>query len=111
MSENSAPMEQEAVHSAPILTLNPEIGDKKILEQAVEMLDSLKIPEAPDAGKAVEAAQSLEESLTEAEKVQVAAFAKTIDLTNPDHVMLYGADAQKKVSSFADSVLDSVTEP
>ena len=110
MSENNAaaPVEQEAVHSAPILTLNPDIGDKKILEQAVEMLDSLKVPEAPDAGKAVEAAQTLEEGLTEAEKVQVAAFAKTIDLTNPDHVMLYGADAQKKVSSFADSVLASV---
>ena len=112
MSENTAaqqaPAEQEAVHSAPILTLNPELGDKKILEQAVEMLENLKTPAAPDAKEAVEAAETLEDSLTEAEKVQVAAFAKTIDLSNPDHVMLYGAEAQKKVSSFADSVLASV---
>jgi len=113
MSENNAaaqeaPVEQEAVHAAPVLTLNPELGDKKILEQAVEMLENLKVPEAPDAKEAVEAAESLEEGLTEAEKAQVAAFAKTIDLTNPDHVMLYGAEAQKKVSSFADSVLASV---
>ncbi len=111
MSETNAaqaPVEQEAVHAAPILTLNPELGDKKILEQAVEMLENLKTPQAPDAKEAVEASEKLEDSLTDAEKVQVAAFAKTIDLTNPDHVMLYGAEAQKKVSSFADSVLASV---
>ena len=108
MSETNTSAAQEAVHAAPILTLTPEISDRKILEQAVEMLDNLQAPAAPDAGQAVEAAESLEESLTDAEKVQVAAFAKTIDLTNPDHVMLYGAEAQKKVSSFADSVLSSV---
>ena len=38
----------------------------------------------------------------------MSAFAKTIDLTNPDHVMLYGADAQKNISSFADTVLGNV---
>ena len=39
---------------------------------------------------------------------QVSEFSKTIDLTNPDHVMLYGADAQKKISGFADTVLSNV---
>ncbi|MBE5770548.1 MAG: toxic anion resistance protein [Clostridiales bacterium] len=96
---------ETAVHSAPVLTLNPELGDKMVLEKAVDMLNELKAPAAPDAKEAVEA---LDSTLTEAEKIQVSEFAKTIDLTNPDHVMLYGADAQKKISTFADTVLGGV---
>ena len=71
----------------------------------VSQLNELKTPAAPDAKDAVAA---LDSALTDEEKEQVTAFASTIDLTNPDHVMLYGADAQKKISSFADSVLSSV---
>ncbi len=98
---------QETIHAAPILTLHPEAENKQVLEQAVELFSGVtaEAPAAPDAKEAVEA---LDSTLSEAEKAQVAAFAKTIDLTNPDHVMLYGADAQKKVSSFADTVLAGV---
>ena len=102
MTETNASAQQA---SAPILTLSPDMGDKQVLEKAVDMLNELKSPAAPDAKQAVEA---LDSTLTEAEKQQVEAFAKTIDLTNPDHVMLYGADAQKKISSFADTVLSGV---
>ncbi|MBR4361050.1 MAG: toxic anion resistance protein [Clostridia bacterium] len=108
MSESNAAQQaaENQVHSAPILTLHSsEAEDRQTLEKAVEMLNELKVPAAPDAKEAVEA---LDSSLTDEEKVQVAAFAKTIDLTNPDHVMLYGADAQKKISSFADTVLAGV---
>lgn len=108
MSESNAAQQapETQVHSAPILTLHSsEAEDRQTLEKAVEMLNELKVPTAPDAKEAVEA---LDSSLTDEEKVQVAAFAKTIDLTNPDHVMLYGADAQKKISSFADTVLAGV---
>lgn len=35
-------------------------------------------------------------------------FSSKIDLANPQHVMLYGADAQKKVSTFADTILAEV---
>ena len=94
-----------ATAKAPVLTLSPEMGDKMVLEKAVDALNELKTPAAPDAKEAVEA---LDATLTEAEKQQVMDFAKTIDITNPDHVMLYGADAQKKISSFADTVLGSV---
>ena len=100
MSENSA-----QAHAAPVLTLQPDLQDKMALEKAVDMLNDLKAPAAPDAKEAVAA---LDSTLTEEEKQQVAEFAKTIDLTNPDHVMLYGADAQKKISSFSDTVLSSV---
>lgn len=106
MSEQNAAMQQAPeTHSAPVLTLTPEAGDKQTLENAVEKLNDLKVPAVPDAKDAIE---SLDSALTEAERKQVEEFSKTIDLTNPDHVMLYGADAQKKISSFADSVLGNV---
>ena len=89
-------------HAAPVLTLHPEMEDKMKLEKAVDTLNQLEAPAAPDA------IAQLDAELTEEEKAQAEAFAKTIDLTNPDHVMLYGADAQKKISSFADSVLATV---
>lgn len=108
MSENHAAeaMQKEPVtHSAPVLTLHPEMEAMQAVEQAVDMLEDMKAPAAPDAKEAVEA---LDATLTDEEKIQVAAFSKTIDLTNPDHVMLYGADAQKKISGFADTVLANV---
>ena len=106
MSEQNAAMQQAPeTHSVPVLTLTPEAGDKQMLENAVEKLNDLKVPAVPDAKDAIE---SLDSALTEAERKQVEEFSKTIDLTNPDHVMLYGADAQKKISSFADSVLGNV---
>lgn len=100
-----AAQEAPQAHTAPVLTLNSDAENKKMIEQAVEMLNELKAPAAPDAKEAIEA---LDATLTDEEKIQVSAFAKTIDLTNPDHVMLYGADAQKKISSFADTVLANV---
>ena len=103
-----APAEEAQTHTAPILTLHPEAEAKQTIEKAVEMLNELKTPEAPDAQEAVDMAEALDSSLTDEEKIQVAAFSKTIDLTNPDHVMLYGADAQKKISGFADTVLANV---
>lgn len=108
MSEtNAAPQAQEAatVHSAPVLTLHPDMGDKLVIEKAVDSLTAAPAPQAPDAKEAV---SDLSASLTDAEKQQVSAFAQSIDLTNPDHVMLYGADAQKNISSFADTVLGNV---
>ena len=103
MTENNF---AETQHSAPILTLHPEQEARQTVEKAVDMLEDLKnAPQAPDAREAVAA---LDSSLTDEEKIQVAAFSKTIDLTNPDHVMLYGADAQKKISGFADTVLANV---
>ena len=104
MTENNFAEAQQ--HSAPVLTLHPEQEARQAVEKAVDMLEDLKnAPPAPDAKEAVAA---LDSSLTDEEKIQVAAFSKTIDLTNPDHVMLYGADAQKKISGFADTVLGNV---
>ena len=111
LNPNSVPQQAaeaaEQTHSVPVLTLVPEAGEKQILEKAVEALSELNnvTPAAPDGAAAV---AQLDSELTDAERRQVDEFSKQIDLTNPDHVMLYGADAQKKISSFADSVLANV---
>ena len=107
MTENEFAAQEAVQHSAPILTLHPEQEARQAVEKAVDMLEDLKTqaPQAPDAKEAVAA---LDSTLTEEEKRQVAEFSKTIDVTNPDHVMLYGADAQKKISGFADTVLGNV---
>lgn len=88
----------------PVLTLNTtEEETKAALDQAVAQLEA---PQAPNADKEVAAA--LDDNFTQQEKEEIKRFAGTIDITNPDHVMLYGADAQKKVSEFSDTILQSV---
>ncbi|MBQ4639962.1 MAG: toxic anion resistance protein [Clostridia bacterium] len=108
MSEQNAAqaVAAETTPAVPVLTLTPDMGNKQVIENAVEMLNELKTPAAPES--ADEVVEKLDATLTEEEKAQVAEFAKTIDVSNPDHVMLYGADAQKKISTFADTVLGNV---
>ena len=56
-----------------------------------------------------EQAPGLDESqLTEAEKKAIEDFIKKVDVTNPDHVLLFGADAQKKIADFSQTALDAV---
>ena len=105
MSEQNNPT-NENVHTAPVLTLNSQQAEMVQMENAAAMLEQAAA--APAVKDAEEIVASLESSLTPDEMKEVEAFAGQIDLMNPDHVMMYGADAQKKVSSFADSILESV---
>ena len=88
----------------PVLTLKPE--EETMQEAVAQAVAQLEAPAAPNADNAVAAA--LDENFTEEEKAEIARFAGTIDVTNPDHVMLYGADAQKKVSAFSDTILANI---
>ena len=90
-------------NKVPILSLNSDSNAKVALEQAVAQLEA---PQAAEADAAVAAA--LDDTFTEEERREIERFAGTIDVTNPDHVMLYGADAQKKVSEFSDTILATV---
>ncbi|MCF0111543.1 MAG: toxic anion resistance protein [Erysipelotrichaceae bacterium] len=47
-------------------------------------------------------------ALTEEEKKQVEEFAKTIDLTQSNVILQYGASAQKKIASFSENTLANV---
>ena len=102
MSENNS------TAGAPKLTLNPQAVEAKALEDAVSALDELNAMPQPAAPDAKEAVSQLDSQLSADELQQVNEFASQIDLTNTDHVMMYGADAQKKISAFSDSVLANV---
>ncbi len=91
----------ESAKPTPTLTLTPEAADKLKLEHAAAAI----MEEAPPEVDAQAAVEAMDASLTDEDREAIERFAGQIDLLNPDHVMLYGADAQKKVSSFADKVL------
>ncbi len=96
----------EATASAPVLTLDTQSAakDKMELEAAAQ---ALQMPEQP---KAVETSiKELDDSqLSDAEKQSIEEFVKKIDIQNPDHVLLFGADAQKKIADFSDGALAAV---
>ncbi len=67
------------------------------------------IQQAPAAEAPVNAAPKLDESqLTEAEKKAIDDFIQKVDVTNPDHVLLFGADAQKRIADFSETALEAV---
>lgn len=99
------------MQEAPVLKLSEELEDKQKVEQAVMELEKLEEeqkekPLTTEAQKAI--ARQFDSALTKDEKKQVEDFAKKIDLNNPGHVMMYGSEAQKKVSEFADNILSDV---
>lgn len=99
----------------PTLTLASEQDARMALEDAssaaaetaaaLEQANAVR-PAAPEAAKAI--AMQFDEGLTDDERRTVEEFAAKINVEDPAHVMLYGADAQKKVSDFADSILADV---
>jgi len=61
------------------------------------------------APAAAETAPKLDDSqLTDAERKAIDDFIEKVDITNPDHVLLFGADAQKRISDFSQTALDAV---
>ena len=89
-------------NQAPLLSLTPEAPDKELDEVVASIQD---IPAAP----AAQTAPKLDSSqLTPAERKAIDDFEKQIDVSNPDHILLFGADAQKKIADFSDTALEAV---
>lgn len=105
-SENQ--QQAQAAVEIPVLTLTPQAGDKLQMEKVMDQLEKVAVdePVAPDVQ--AEIAKQLDSGLTEEEKKAVKEFSSQIDISNSEHVMLYGADAQKKVSDFADTILADI---
>ena len=81
----------------PMLQLSPAPA-APVPESPAAPVESIQQTAAP----APEAAPKLDDSqLTEAEKKAIDDFITRVDITNPDHVLLYGADAQKKIADFS----------
>ena len=89
----------------PILQLAPAPAAPEP-DAASETAESIQ---QTTAAQEPEAIPRLDESqLTEAEKKAINDFIQKVDVTNPDHVLLFGADAQKRIADFSQTALDAV---
>ena len=95
----------------PTLTLNPAsmAQDKAVLEDAAQQMQTMAEPaSAKVAEAAANAVEQLAETLSPEEQKAIEDFVRQIDVNNPAHVQLFGAEAQKKVSDFSDTALAAV---
>ena len=111
--QNQTPESATATAAVPVLTLDTSsmAKDKADLDEAVAALEKTGTgPAAVSAAKAVEAtlADMDTSMLSPVEKQSIDDFVGKINIENPDHVLLFGADAQKKVADFSDSALATV---
>ncbi len=85
------------------LSLAPSAPEPEAVPGSAESIQQAPAAEEP------ETAPKLDESqLTDAEKKAIEDFIKKVDVTNPDHVLLFGADAQKRIADFSQTALDAV---
>lgn len=82
---------ETAAEEMPVLVLPGE--EEKEMEEAVQL-------------KTVDIEDKIQ--LTEAEQKVVSDFASKIDISNANHVLQYGADAQTKITQFSDMALQKV---
>lgn len=82
---------ETATEEMPVLVLPGE--EEKEMEEAVQL-------------KTVDIEDKIQ--LTEAEQKVVNDFASKIDISNANHVLQYGADAQTKITQFSDMALQKV---
>lgn len=83
-------------NAMPQLTLEPQLDIKEEVQAAIEK----EVPKAPEA--------DMKEVLSTEEQQAVDAFAKQIDITNANQVLMYGANAQKNIASFSENALNNV---
>ena len=118
---NIIPEAQQAFAAAPVLTLEPvtAASSQMVLDEASaaieDAMNAAPKAEAEAAAAAQAAAEAVESvkamdvaMLTEEDKRNIDEFVKKIDVNNTDHVLLYGADAQKKIADFSESALSTV---
>lgn len=90
------------LNTAPLLTLAPETPVPSAPVASIQSGTA-----APEPVQ--ESAPVLDEStLTDAERKAIDDFIQKLDVTNPDHVLLFGSDAQKRIADFSNSALDAV---
>lgn len=87
-----------------VLSLTPDVPDGAPQEKAPEQ----SIQQQPAKAEPQEAPRLSAAGLTDAEKKAIEDFIGKLDVTNPDHVLLFGADAQKNIADFSDKALDAV---
>ncbi len=92
--------------NTPMLSLSLDTPDP--VAPAAEPEKSIQKQPAPAPAEEKEPVRLDRSQLTEAEKQAIEEFIGKVDVTNPDHVLMFGADAQKQLGEFADSALEAV---
>ena len=87
----------------PQLSLAPSAPEPEVAETAVESIQQTAAPAVEEQAPGLDESQ-----LTEAKKKAIEDFISKVDVTNPDHVLLFGADAQKRIADFSQTALDAV---
>ena len=87
---------------APQLTLHP------LTEEPAPAAPVQSIQQQPAAPEPAPAPMLDDSQLTDAERKAINDFIKKIDITNPEHVLLFGADAQKRIADFSENALATV---
>lgn len=85
---------------APQLSLNVHEEESSAQVQSIQQQ---AVPAEP-----VQIPRLDETQLTEAERKAVDTFIAKVDITNPEHVLLFGADAQKRIADFSENALNTV---
>ena len=83
-------------NTMPQLTLEPELNLNEQAQAAAEA----EAPKAPET--------DMKDVLNTEEQQAVDAFARQIDITNANQVLMYGANAQKNIASFSENALNNV---
>ncbi|MBP3452594.1 MAG: toxic anion resistance protein [Clostridia bacterium] len=89
------------MNQSPLLSLTPEVTAPET--PAVESIQEQPAPAEPAKAPRLDDSQ-----LTDAERKAIEEFLGKLDVTNPDHVLLFGADAQKNIADFSDVALEAV---
>ncbi len=87
----------------PQLSLAPSAPVPEVAESSAESIQQTAAPAVEEQAPGLDESQ-----LTEAEKKAIEDFINKVDVTNPDHVLLFGADAQKRIADFSQTALDAV---
>ena len=89
----------------PILQLapTPAAPEPDAVSETAESIQQTTAAQQPEALPRLDESQ-----LTDAEKKAINDFIQKVDVTNPDHVLLFGADAQKRIADFSQTALDAV---
>lgn len=89
-------MSEIKLETAPTLTLEPFENIAKAPQELVVVEEEVAVEQLEDS------------NLTEEEKQMVDTFAASIELTNSNVIMQYGAGAQKKIADFSETALGNV---
>ena len=92
------------MNQSPLLSLTPEAPEVT----APEAPAAESIQEQPAPAEPAKAPRLDDSQLTDAERKAIEEFLGKLDVTNPDHVLLFGADAQKNIADFSDVALEAV---